>query len=260
MDNHQFIIYGLFDPITDELRYIGKTNDIVKRRSGHLRDKSKTYKANWIRSLLALGLKPEMRTIAGPFADELEALLEESRLIVAHLEAGDRLTNLATCTAPSGMCGKKHSEETRKKMSDSRRGEKHWAYGKKGPEHPAYGCVHSDESRKKVSDALTGIVRPREAKEKNRQAQIRRFAENGHPRSVSVCLLDPNTGEILATYIDSVQAGRALGVSSGTVRNTCDQLTTSEKAGMLRYYDPATHSALTENPKRKFRKPIPAID
>jgi len=62
-------IYSLTDPITNEVRYIGKTNNPKDRYSRHLQkcylekyDKN-TYKSNWIKSLLKIGEKPIMDII-----------------------------------------------------------------------------------------------------------------------------------------------------------------------------------------------------
>lgn len=58
-------IYGLFHPITGELRYIGKANDSNERFKGHLRDSNRrnTPVYQWIRSLLEIRLIPEMRIL-----------------------------------------------------------------------------------------------------------------------------------------------------------------------------------------------------
>ena len=45
-------IYSLAHPITEEIRYVGKTNNLIQRLQVHLRDKAKTHKNNWIKSLL----------------------------------------------------------------------------------------------------------------------------------------------------------------------------------------------------------------
>lgn len=49
--------------------------------------------------------------------------------------------------------GKTHSEETRKKMSESRKGEKHPMYGKCGENNPNYGKHRSEETKKKMSES-----------------------------------------------------------------------------------------------------------
>lgn len=60
-------IYELIDPKTGETRYIGKANNPKDRlKEGHLgvlELKSRTYKSNWIKSLLKEGLKPILNII-----------------------------------------------------------------------------------------------------------------------------------------------------------------------------------------------------
>ena len=62
------------------------------------------------------------------------------------------------------MYGKHHSEETRKRMSDAQKGEKHHMWGKKGKDNPNYGRKHSEETRKRMSEARTGMKLSEEAK------------------------------------------------------------------------------------------------
>ena len=51
-------IYALVHPKTLSVRYIGKTNNLKCRLSFHIRDVSKTHKANWIKALKRKGLLP----------------------------------------------------------------------------------------------------------------------------------------------------------------------------------------------------------
>ena len=51
-------IYGLVDPRTDAIRYVGKTKHMKRRLSEHINDKEITKKANWIKKLRSLNLKP----------------------------------------------------------------------------------------------------------------------------------------------------------------------------------------------------------
>lgn len=51
-------IYALADPITKEIRYIGKSIRVKGRYKDHLNDNSRTHKVNWIKSLLKKELKP----------------------------------------------------------------------------------------------------------------------------------------------------------------------------------------------------------
>jgi hypothetical protein len=54
-------IYALIDPITKDVRYIGKSNNPHKRlfgHNGHIRAKTKSHKHFWIKSLLDQGFVP----------------------------------------------------------------------------------------------------------------------------------------------------------------------------------------------------------
>jgi len=55
-------IYGLKDPISNKIRYVGRTNDLDRRFKEHLRvDRTAScHKKNWIASLITNGLKPEL--------------------------------------------------------------------------------------------------------------------------------------------------------------------------------------------------------
>lgn len=58
-------IYTLADPITQEIRYVGKTRNLLQRRHNHLnscRDKN-TYKRNWINKLREQGYLPIMEVL-----------------------------------------------------------------------------------------------------------------------------------------------------------------------------------------------------
>ena len=55
-------IYTLSNPLTNEIRYIGKTSQkLEKRLDNHLYNKSKTYCKSWIQSLINNNLKPKIQ-------------------------------------------------------------------------------------------------------------------------------------------------------------------------------------------------------
>ena len=117
--NKKFQIYGLLDPITGELRYIGQTIGKLRRRlSKHICEAKKggiNYHKNcWIKSILNKNLRPEIYLL-----EEVETLKELDEAEVWHIQywrsIGCNLTNLA----PGGKSNKgvKHSLENRINMS-----------------------------------------------------------------------------------------------------------------------------------------------
>jgi len=84
-------IYSLVDPITNEIRYIGKTiMPLSKRLSTHYRDKHLTHKTCWITSLKKVGLKPLIKSIE--ICDE-ETLTEREIYWISYFKEKCNLTN-----------------------------------------------------------------------------------------------------------------------------------------------------------------------
>jgi hypothetical protein len=87
-------IYGLFDPESDEIRYVGKANNAQKRFKTHLLD-SKTAKRPvclWVQSLIKLGKVPVIRVLETVPAEQWE--FAERRLIAEYRKTA-KLLNLA---------------------------------------------------------------------------------------------------------------------------------------------------------------------
>lgn len=113
----QYQIYALCDPITGEVRYIGKTiNQLHKRLSGHWRDKRKNYKTHWINSLKEQGLKPTIKLIE--ICEESNWEDRERYWIAFYRSINDRLTNWLE--GGNGLPkGYKHSKETIEKIREA---------------------------------------------------------------------------------------------------------------------------------------------
>lgn len=94
MASKRTAIYALCDPISGEIRYIGKANDPAKRFASHLHDskRRKTPVYDWINKLNMQNAVPTMQVLASSVGDwrELEPLL-----IKQYLDDGARLLNLA---------------------------------------------------------------------------------------------------------------------------------------------------------------------
>ena len=123
-------IYKLIDPETNQVRYIGKSNDPKQRLKAHY-NKARykpTHKFNWIKTLKDRGIRPIMEIIEEV---SIEIWKEREKYwIMFYLEQGFSLTNCTT--GGDGLTfgnqtsfkkghkvwlGKKHSEETKKKIS-----------------------------------------------------------------------------------------------------------------------------------------------
>lgn len=88
-------IYGLKDPRTGEIRYVGKANNPQRRLTYHLCDSQlspKTHRNYWLRSLRAIGLKPSL-VILETLAHGECWKSAEKRWIRHFLDAGAKLTN-----------------------------------------------------------------------------------------------------------------------------------------------------------------------
>jgi len=123
MDVSKFFIYGLLDPRTNEVRYIGKSSTGMKRPNLHRKPsclaKDNTYKAHWIRALQREGLTYKIEVLEYVSSrDELNAAerywIEEAR---SH---SWRLTNLTD--GGDGLSGAVFSKEHRAKISAANKG------------------------------------------------------------------------------------------------------------------------------------------
>ena len=160
-------IYVLVDPITNYVRYVGKSDDVVIRLKEHIRKAkyAKTHKNNWIISLSLKGQKPMLEVI-----DEVpivEASFWEKYWISQMKVWGFNLTNCADGGIGGNLGyvvnqkisqakkGFKHSDITKKAISDYRKGKKHsektikhFSETRKNDKNPMFGKKRSEASKK----------------------------------------------------------------------------------------------------------------
>lgn len=189
------IVYGLCDPRTGALRYIGKTTGSLKRRYNHhisnaaLAAAKKTHKSRWIMSLKSLGLTPVVVVIRDGISDA--DLNEAERHHIRQFKsAGCRLTN--GTDGGDGASGYKHTRESKDKSSKSQKGRtlsiEHRlkisiamkSHGKQNPEHVKKrtawmkGREISREHREKLRKANLGKKIPPSVRDKMADS-IRRY-------------------------------------------------------------------------------------
>ena len=110
-------IYTLDHPITGEVRYVGKTENLVERLRGHLNTQGTSHQDNWIRSLKKIGLYPKIEILE--IVNEPDWQEAERFWIETLRQMGVRLTN---ADAGGRGLGGKRSLEVRQKISLKHKG------------------------------------------------------------------------------------------------------------------------------------------
>ncbi len=100
MANWTYYIYALQDPITEEIRYVGRTENLAMRYYWHWAycGSRKTMLAlnGWLKELKAAGVSPRLVILAVlPGSDDQAAAEMEMRWINIYLEQGCQLLNRA---------------------------------------------------------------------------------------------------------------------------------------------------------------------
>lgn len=140
-DTSSWSVYTLADSRCPEIvRYVGITNNPASRLRGHKADKSSSHKACWVRSVIRAAATVKMTIIASGLCWE-GATRREVEEISRHRDLGFRLTNATD--GGDGIPGYIASEELRAVRRINAKGRK-----------------HSPETRAKMSAWQTGLKRP----------------------------------------------------------------------------------------------------
>jgi hypothetical protein len=151
-------IYGLIDPIINQIKYVGWTINIKRRFAQHIllcNLKKNTHKNNWIKKLLSLNLKPSIIILEEVSYD----LWNQKEKEWIKFFGRDNLTN----STDGGEGVENLPEETLRRRSELNRGEN----------NPRYGVRASDETRQKMSDSHKGIPPCNKAFELSKKSHIR---------------------------------------------------------------------------------------
>ncbi len=151
-------IYALVDPVTDKIRYIGKTKSPTKRVADHLCTREKNHRGCWIRSLKERGLAPRFQILSEVPEDRWQ--MWERGYIEIYRQAGFDLVN-ETDGGDGVSSGTILSTETKRKMSLGQRGKVRspetrelMRRSKMGANNPQFGRKHSDEHKLKIKQAM----------------------------------------------------------------------------------------------------------
>lgn len=130
-------IYGLVDPETDEIRYIGKSIRPLQRLQNHMNEKSNCHRSHWLQSLKRRGMEPtlilfEMISGAWPWQHSERHWIAKGRALgwplTNNTSGGDGVPDLPPETRAkisSTWKGRKHNPETAEKLRNYRLGVKH---------------------------------------------------------------------------------------------------------------------------------------
>jgi NUMOD3 motif len=114
-----FLIYGLKDPLSGKIRYVGRSSNGLKRPTEHMRPHAlarKTHRSSWIKSVLAKGTIPEVVILERTeFQNQLNDL--EKKWITKFRNDGIKLVNHTD--GGDGIQGFRHTKESRKKISEA---------------------------------------------------------------------------------------------------------------------------------------------
>lgn len=119
MNQATTFIYGLLDPRTQQLRYVGKSNNPTDRLKGHISEAksiSKTHKSRWLRKLLNDSIFPELVILEEVSLCDFQAA--EKWWIAYARSLGCLLVN----GTDGGDCGKEFELEVRAKISKALKG------------------------------------------------------------------------------------------------------------------------------------------
>ena len=200
------IIYTLSDPITSEIRYIGKTVQTLQRRlDGHImsaiRNRESSHKCNWIKQLYKNDLSPIIEAI-----EEIEETNWESteQYWIAQFKAWNyKLLNMTD--GGDGNKNQIYSEERKQKMRDK-----------------MIGFKHTSISKKKMSESRLGIKLSKITKEKLRQINLgKKQSEETKAKRYKPVLQFSKKGDFIEEYLSLQHAALANNTYRGAIQNCC---------------------------------------
>ena len=229
-------VYGLCDPTTGELRYLGKTTRGEKRPLEHLSPHSynkNRHASHWVKSLVERGLTPDWFVLeeCGSPAELNEA---EMHHIALYKSLGARLTNgtlggdglVPTAQTRERLrvshTGKKQSSDTIAKRSRTMTGRTRpaWVVAKIAAKRR--GKKHTDEAKRRIGAAALGRKHTLKTKEAIRLTSTGRQHSSESvirgAKKISTPVVDLTTG---IQYYSIQEAGRTLGLSPG---NICEHI------------------------------------
>jgi len=182
-------IYILKDPITGDVKYCGKTNNIKVRLSGHLKEKKYNIdKAEWIKEIRLKKLKPIIEVLDEVYDSDWDFW---EKYWISQLKTWNFNLFNKTDGGEYSVTGFKHTAETKKKISDSQIGKK-----------------LSKEWRNSISIGRKGIKFSDEHLKNLSLSHIGKTPNN----TISVYQIDINNGDVINEFSSISDAYVSVGV------------------------------------------------
>ena len=202
-------IYTLSDPITETVRYIGKTNNLKIRFQNHLCDKDKTHKVNWIKNLKRKGLLPTIEILEQ--CDKNNANFLEQYWISQFKTWGFNLVN--GTDGGDGGFGMKNTKSTEVAAFDENGNFLESYYSIKE------AAIKNNCTSSHIVDCCTGKIRSYKSKIwRYRKDHFNTFeTSNKSTRSIIQQTLN---GEFIAEYSSIIEAANALSCKPQSISRT----------------------------------------
>ena len=166
-----FYVYGLYNPITEQLFYVGKGTKANNRHNDHLSEsRGKENRLRWkqVCDIRKQGLEPVIHILIDNIEDETVAYNEETKLIKKYgkiIDGTGILTNILDDARPPSWKGRVKTEEHRKNLAKAH-----------------IGKTLSEETKKKILETkikngtlksgMEGKTHRNESKQKIRESKL----------------------------------------------------------------------------------------
>ena len=166
-----FYVYGLFNPITNQLFYIGKGTRANNRHNDHLTERrGKENRLRWkqVSDIRKQGLEPIIQILIDNIEDETVAYNEETTLIKKYgkvIDSTGILTNILDDARPPSWKCRIKTEEHRKNLSKSH-------LGKALSEETKKKIIETKIKNGTLKSGMEGKNHTDETKEKIRQSKL----------------------------------------------------------------------------------------
>ena len=246
MDKKYVYIYTLASSSSpNEIRYVGKTNNINKRLKRHTSNyylNESTYKANWVKSILNNNDSLIIEVLDIVLEDEWE--FWEIHWIALIKSWGYKLTNgtfggegikltkeIIDKRSKSNM-GKVLSPEHREKLSKANKGKKMTEEAKENLRQKNLGKKYSDETKQKLSEMRKGEKNSRYGKKNSEEHKLK--SKMNHPFRTEILQLDLN-GLLIDEFVSIHEASKITGIHRSLISRCCRGLSKKSKGFIWKY-------------------------